>query len=138
MLLPLGVFPSWRCLFSSSSCLLLVLFRLGSEVVFASLWQRELVAQSIAALKPPYQGITKGFIPLLYEVMEMAPIFDPTADEEGQGDRGFNGALLHRLPFFYNVNHLFFYEKVSGRFVLTPAMALRVPDTPWSFRGCAL
>lgn len=57
-------------------------------------------------------GITKGFLPLIFEAMEKAPLFEPTAAIPPKGDLAFNGAVLKRLPFFYNVNHLFYYEKV--------------------------
>jgi hypothetical protein len=74
--------------------------------------QKQLIEAAVQSLAPPYQGIAKGFLPLLYEVMERAPLFNPSEKHDNKGDRGPNGAVLHRLPFFYNVNHLFFYEKV--------------------------
>ena len=76
--------------------------------------QLELVQRAVSpsVLAPPYMGVTKGFLPLLFEAMEKAPLFNPASAIQAKGDKSFNGALLHRLPFFYNVNNLFFYEKV--------------------------
>ena len=74
-----------------------------------------MIESAIAALSPPYQGIAKGVLPQLYEHMEKAPLFEPGVQRENKGDKGPGDALLHRLPFFYNVNHLFFYEKVRRR-----------------------
>ncbi len=76
--------------------------------------QYELVQRSVSpdVLVPPYLGVSKGFLPLLFEAMEKAPLFNPGSAIEAKGDRAYNGALLRRLPFFYNVNNLFFYEKV--------------------------
>lgn len=79
--------------------------------------QMELVQYALVwpQLAPPYLGITKGFLPVIFEAMEKAPLFDPSATTPPKGDlAAYNGALLRRLPFFYNVNHLFYYEKVCG------------------------
>ncbi|TYZ60473.1 hypothetical protein PybrP1_005787 [[Pythium] brassicae (nom. inval.)] len=73
-----------------------------------------------------YVGITQGFLPGLFEAFEESPLFHFDDDDDG-GDMA-NGepatkkpapppatpdSVVHRLPFYYSINHMVFYERMN-------------------------
>ncbi|CCI41431.1 unnamed protein product [Albugo candida] len=68
-----------------------------------------------------YIGITQGFIPGLFEAFEESQLFygsrdqisnDIDAPEENAIDRDIQ-PLLYRLPFYYSINHMVYYERLN-------------------------
>ncbi|CAH0487893.1 unnamed protein product [Peronospora farinosa] len=74
-----------------------------------------------------YIGITQGFMPGLFEAFEESPLFflewdgDENEEESDELDSGDNTeeavdnsvVLVHRLPFYYSINHMVFYERMN-------------------------
>jgi hypothetical protein len=58
-----------------------------------------------------YIGITQGFLPGLFEAFEESPMFF-LDDDEGV-DEDSKDAVVHRLPFYYSINHMVFYERMN-------------------------
>uniref|UniRef100_A0AAV1UY56 Nucleotide-diphospho-sugar transferase n=1 Tax=Peronospora matthiolae TaxID=2874970 RepID=A0AAV1UY56_9STRA len=72
-----------------------------------------------------YIGIIQGFIPGLFEAFEESPLFflggdrgkkddesdgADDADDAGEAD---DHSIVHRLPFYYSINHMVFYERMN-------------------------
>ncbi|RLN96913.1 hypothetical protein BBJ28_00003377 [Nothophytophthora sp. Chile5] len=72
-----------------------------------------------------YIGIIQGFMPGLFEAFEESPLFffdwDEEADEnENEGvddaddaEETTDESVVHRLPFYYSINHMVFYERMN-------------------------
>lgn len=61
-----------------------------------------------------YVGITQGFLPGLFEAFEESPLF--YIEEEVDNDSSASPAsdsVVHRLPFYYSINHMVFYERLN-------------------------
>lgn len=58
-----------------------------------------------------YVGITQGFLPGLFEAFEESPLF--FFDDDDDVDEGDKDAVVHRLPFYYSINHMVFYERMN-------------------------
>uniref|UniRef100_K3WI18 Uncharacterized protein n=1 Tax=Globisporangium ultimum (strain ATCC 200006 / CBS 805.95 / DAOM BR144) TaxID=431595 RepID=K3WI18_GLOUD len=68
-----------------------------------------------------YVGITQGFLPGLFEAFEESPLFyiekkDGTSKELSANDAATSqnsDSVVHRLPFYYSINHMVFYERLN-------------------------
>ncbi|TDH68433.1 hypothetical protein CCR75_007660 [Bremia lactucae] len=70
-----------------------------------------------------YIGIIQGFMPGLFEAFEESPLFflkregDDDGEKNDYVDDGEDGAIdtsvVHRLPFYYSINHMVFYERMN-------------------------
>ncbi|DAZ98134.1 TPA: hypothetical protein N0F65_003120 [Lagenidium giganteum] len=69
-------------------------------------------------------GITQGFLPGLFEAFEESPLFYQDEEEErdavGTDDDDSTGfvddradSVVRRLPFYYSINHMVFYERLN-------------------------
>lgn len=56
-----------------------------------------------------YVGITQGFLPGLFEAFEESPLFQFDADMGSDSET----SVVHRLPFYYSINHMVFYERMN-------------------------
>ncbi|CEG39493.1 glucuronosyltransferase pgsip8-like [Plasmopara halstedii] len=71
-----------------------------------------------------YVGIIQGFMPGLFEAFEESPLFflgwdgDDNGEENNGADNGdatedVDTSVVHRLPFYYSINHMVFYERMN-------------------------
>ncbi|KAF1794057.1 Nucleotide-diphospho-sugar transferase [Phytophthora cactorum] len=72
-----------------------------------------------------YIGIIQGFMPGLFEAFEESPLFflgwdgDENGEESDGADDGddaveaVDASVVHRLPFYYSINHMVFYERMN-------------------------
>lgn len=72
-----------------------------------------------------YVGITQGFLPGLFEAFEEGPLFhfdDEEAEDDGKDAENAKAStpppattdsVVHRLPFYYSINHMVFYERLN-------------------------
>lgn len=73
-----------------------------------------------------YVGITQGFLPGLFEAFEESPLFYNEDDDDNKSKanatRGLvkpattvaaTESVVHRLPFYYSINHMVFYERLN-------------------------
>ncbi|POM67229.1 Transmembrane protein [Phytophthora palmivora] len=72
-----------------------------------------------------YIGIIQGFMPGLFEAFEESPLFflgwdgDDNGEESDGADDGddaeevVDNSVVHRLPFYYSINHMVFYERMN-------------------------
>ncbi|KAK1947117.1 putative glucuronosyltransferase PGSIP8 [Phytophthora citrophthora] len=71
-----------------------------------------------------YIGIIQGFMPGLFEAFEESPLFflgwdgdDNEEESDGADDADdaveADGSVVHRLPFYYSINHMVFYERMN-------------------------
>ncbi|ETP04370.1 hypothetical protein F441_18841 [Phytophthora nicotianae CJ01A1] len=72
-----------------------------------------------------YIGIIQGFMPGLFEAFEESPLFflgwdgDDNGEESDGADDGDDAvdavdvSVVHRLPFYYSINHMVFYERMN-------------------------
>ncbi|GAB9463419.1 hypothetical protein Gpo141_00000881 [Globisporangium polare] len=68
-----------------------------------------------------YVGITQGFLPGLFEAFEESPLYyfedddDDAVDSESKYSSSATNAesVVHRLPFYYSINHMVFYERMN-------------------------
>jgi hypothetical protein len=57
-----------------------------------------------------YVGISQGFLPGLFQAFEESPLF---YDGDGTPDTDTFKSVAHRLPFYYSINHMVFYERMN-------------------------
>lgn len=57
-----------------------------------------------------YVGIMQGFVPGLFEAFEESPLF---FFDDSDVDVDTRDAVVHRLPFYYSINHMVFYERMN-------------------------
>ncbi|KAI9911898.1 hypothetical protein PsorP6_008888 [Peronosclerospora sorghi] len=71
-----------------------------------------------------YIGIIQGFMPGLFEAFEEGPMFylerdgdkneeDDQAVDGGDADELVDNSIVRRLPFYYSINHMVFYERMN-------------------------
>lgn len=58
-----------------------------------------------------YMGITQGFLPGLFEALEESPLFFADGSEPDDGEAV--DSVVRRLPFYYSINHMVFYERLN-------------------------
>nr|CCA23792.1 transmembrane protein putative [Albugo laibachii Nc14] len=101
-----------------------------------------------------YIGITQGFIPGLFEAFEGSQLFygvkDQLANDENDVERMEEDVidrdtqpLLYRLPFYYSINHMVYYERLNwDLYKCRPNINVTIPadiephtDTPYQLLG---
>lgn len=73
-----------------------------------------------------YIGIIQGFMPGLFEAFEESPLFYSGWDGDINGEKrnfaaddgddameSVDSSVVHRLPFYYSINHMVFYERMN-------------------------
>ncbi|CAI5730951.1 unnamed protein product [Hyaloperonospora brassicae] len=89
-----------------------------------------------------YIGIIQGFIPGLFEAFEESPLFfldwdndknreeSDGADDADDTEDKEDSSIVHRLPFYYSINHMVFYERMNWDLYKCKERNLATGDIP--------
>ncbi|KAJ0402903.1 hypothetical protein ATCC90586_006025 [Pythium insidiosum] len=86
-----------------------------ASVAARNLYSDAIDAFMISGREYEYTGIAQGFLPGLFEALEESPLFN--VDEPADSDDAFeieaSKSVVRRLPFYYSINHMVFYERLN-------------------------